>query len=212
MKIYLSLILTIFFISCKKESSLRLPIIIEPSPYYPAYPGSYWLYYSNYSNDTVIVQIEPNYKLHSYKSHYNNNMPTDSVLVPFINSTPIYGYSIPEQPYNYNSASLYSGYILKPFLDTVLGVFYRETTHYHGANNVKEVTQILDTMTVRGNIYQNVIEVTTSSYDNNQALLYRTKTYYVKNIGRIKSIITNTVYNPIYLNTGVELISYNINH
>lgn len=205
------ILIFVFFISCEKESPIETPVTIEPGAYYPAYPGSQWIYYSSYYNDTVIVSVEPEYRLHSFESYNLNCFATDSVYVPFIGGNPYYGYSIPKEYYSPYPGSLNNGCIyLEPFLNEEIGGFFRKTTNVHGNGYTLSVDEKLDTLTVRGNLYSDIIVVLYEYNDQFGNVVERAKTYYAKNVGKIKSIwLLNT--NPAWTNTGVELIFYSIN-
>jgi len=97
--------------SCEKEKEAE---IIYPNPYYPVYPGSYWVYEvldrvtigtDEYTYDTTIVEIttSDSYQTHSYITGRDSDKDvySDEALVPFVyNSSeheifysgPIYGY------------------------------------------------------------------------------------------------------------------------
>jgi hypothetical protein len=116
----LVLLVVIFLLCfCTKKVGSRLAVyppieMVEPRPYFPVFPGSYWVYL-NHKGDTVRHFTEPGYKKHCY-------LQPDTFLVPFLNdgaSRPIYGYNeISEfRPLNYGI----SPYRQTPILSETVG-------------------------------------------------------------------------------------------
>jgi hypothetical protein len=116
--------------------------IVEPLPYYPVYPGSWWKYKrftKRYEVDTANLQlvlagidtiyytvsVSPEYMPHSYKTFpaFDGTTYTtrysDTVLVPFVNGKPIYQYCRVDR-----ASQLSTPYFeeLYPFLSEQVGV------------------------------------------------------------------------------------------
>jgi hypothetical protein len=106
-KILLLLLVSLTFYQCKKEPSKidqdPTPLnknfdTIKPLSYYPMYPGSFWKYLKN-GMDTILYTTSQTYLAHNYlkfkglDSSGNLVMQyTDTVYVPFLNGSPVYGY------------------------------------------------------------------------------------------------------------------------
>lgn len=93
--LYLLFIILILF-SCNKYEEVNEYETIYPLPYLPAFPGSYWKYLDE-NGDTVVINTDPEYKLHSYESFELYSTKTVPVYVPYWNGEPLYGYSSPQQ-------------------------------------------------------------------------------------------------------------------
>ena len=92
---YLVLIILLAWAGCKKENE---PPIIEPGPYYPVYPDSWWIYLIN----GTIVQRDTtsdDYMVHSFKIDGDPDRYSDPARVPFVNGNPVYGYYYVESVY-----------------------------------------------------------------------------------------------------------------
>lgn len=205
------LLFLIFLFSCKKESPIEPTILtIEPGAYYPVYPGSYWKYVNLYNNDTFQIDVYPEYKKHHYKSDFNCFM-TEYVLVPFIGSTPYYGYSIPKITY-WDAGDSTDCRTLIPFLKEEVGGLYSE---YHAYSNHDSksifVSGFKDTMTVQGILYYDIIVVIFQD-KYNQTIMQQTNSYYARDVGKIRSISTINLYNPAIVGTGSDLLEFSINH
>jgi hypothetical protein len=215
MKIVFLIVLVILIGSCKKETPIESAVLtIEPGAYYPVYPGSYWKYFNSYSNGFYDNQVDSVYRLNAYKSQRHDCFITDSVYVPYMNGIPIYGYSLLQHTYsvysNNNSPSDCKS--LVPFLKEDLGGIYGASTSQRGAGYQYDVTSLIDTMTIRGTLYQDIIEVTYTEHNDNNITIGKSKTYYAKNVGLIKRITLIYVWNPSYEGTSIELDSFYINH
>lgn len=79
-------IATTLLSSCGSESNLS---IVYPKEYFPAFPGSWWVY-SNGERWTVL----PDYVSHQYQPDINSTEYTTESLVPCINSQYLYEYEI----------------------------------------------------------------------------------------------------------------------
>lgn len=92
-KLLLLPILLVFLLSsCEKENLYSE--IVEPRPYFPVYPKSWWKYEIN---DSAIItsSVSNEYKLHKYRTSGKNVSDTlfsEPRRVPFLDSRPIYGY------------------------------------------------------------------------------------------------------------------------
>lgn len=205
-------LLLIFSFSCKKESPIEPQVItIEPGAYYPVYPGSFWKYYSYSSNIFFYSRTDSIYHLHSYKSQKVNCFQTDSVYVPYLNGNPIYGYNQPKHINSLYSSSPSECLSLVPFLKEEVGTIYSLTTDNHGGGYKYEVIDLIDTMTIRGVLYSDIILVQYRQYHWNGSTLHLTHTHYAKNVGMIRSAVLSTTYNPVMLDT-IEIDSFYVNH
>jgi hypothetical protein len=116
------------------------PQTIYPGSYYPCYPNSWWEYQVN---DTTMEtsSVSSTYLPHSYQySTLDGEFMTDTVLVPFLDGNPIYGYQkIQKSPYIYGD-----GFEKHLLLSETVGFRYRRwhtDTRYGDFNEHLEVTQ-----------------------------------------------------------------------
>jgi hypothetical protein len=201
-KLILLLFVFMGVLSCKKKES-TLPIrTILPLPYFPVYPGSYWVYVGTH-NDSIYSTTNPTYILHSYP--YQGTM-TDPVYVPFLDGNPIYGYATPF-PNMYGDPNTWIHQIL---LSDVLGFSFPQVNvdpqFPHTYSNL--VTAVGQTDTVNGIIYSNVVVNTRSVTGYSPSPWSVLKKHFARDIGLIKVEGLDTSYHWITTQT---LVRYHIN-
>lgn len=217
-------------ICCEKketdpETSIREYEKITPFSYFPVYPGSFWSYkeykkvylYDDNSTTfhldridslTTIDTVSSDYRPHNYliKPDYVDGdfveRYSDTVLVPFLNGQPIYGYSRIDKSSQLSAPTYYDKY---PFLtetkgDTLVPRYYDPRHEFLGPYLV-----IFDKMTDNQN--DSVIIVKGYYYGNYNDNIIEWITY-KKDIG----LISHYVYSPIFQDTIYEkiLIDYEI--
>lgn len=93
---FIGILLCLTFFSCEKENQIHaFKDIIQPKPYFPVYPKSWWQYEIN---DTTIFtsKVSDGYQLNAFRISQNADSGpvrfSDPAWVPFLDSKPIYGY------------------------------------------------------------------------------------------------------------------------
>lgn len=177
---------------CRDEIFLATHDTIFPDPYFPVYPGSYWIY----SNGDTIRTFD-NYRrtgvFHNYPSMlpgmYNGPddfYPDDSLYLPVWNSIPVLSYYFLSEPRNSNP--------LKPIIPegTRDPVFTSLDPRYNGEIIT---TATRDTsLVIGGKEYTGVIETWTGMGETDRidefpdvGEMYYWR-YYAKDIGLIKEV------------------------
>ena len=212
---YFYIIFSLLFIalfSCEKESDETIGVLpIEPLEYFPAYPGSYWVY-SN--NDTLKVADE--YKSYTYQV-YENGLTNKTGLFPQLILNGIYNkgasiayvneYSISAREYWHDAPFPFIS-ILSP---TKGKIFFSYNMDSH---SLIGQTVIIDTsITINNVLYDDVI--VTLYYDGHfigtREEIADKKEYYAKDIGLIKRE-TRDFPNDTLFTTDFYLISYHVNN
>lgn len=219
--IFLLLYLSIGFIACDGEDDFIFPepissphpIVhvydtIKPKEYFPAFPGSYWVY-----NNGDTLRVEENYKLCVYfqGGHYVPYPHNDTIVLPKFYPNSIYGAVFIR---GYSITNLGGTSSEMPFseilTETEGGTFYI-TPSYAGNQNLGETIK-KDTTIIVNNVTYNDVIVT---YQYNRIFMcspeicgYR-KEYYAKGVGLIKLEERDF---PVDTNLRVvlELTDYNI--
>lgn len=199
----LSLAAALFFAACKKKTPGKhcetkyfesvAPDTVLPSSYIMAYPGSIW----NYDDGTTrtcssweqvdIVDL----------STLPNGCKTVSTTHTIVPSTS-FGYI-----HGLNQLSVYGpghASVMEPLLATVPGIFYNHGTNPSGGTSIdlRTVTETLDSMSVLGVTYYDVIHVhqkdSTYFYHVYHGPYGHYDMYYANNVGLIRmesQFITN---------------------
>lgn len=212
---YLVLGISCLFISCKKPPTLVAPeaLIIQPLPYLPCYPGSYWKY-TGVNQDTVTYTTESEYRLVSL--HFTDSIIIDPVKIPIYNGVEIFGYyQVLRGPYNFNiPGSPYSNSLLMYFSDELNKVWkeYTDIDNRFGNKNyhlykVKEINTQIYNQEI--GIIDSVVVINKTIVQNGMPTWY-IDLYYAKNIGLVRMNIVDSISQVI--NTQLELQKYFINH
>lgn len=180
---------------------------IKPFDYFPAFPGSYWVY-----NNGDTLRVEDNYKLCIYNDAYYLYPPNfDTVYLPKFLPNSIYG-DVFIKGYLITN---HGGYKDPPFRfilsETVGASFYVASLV---SSKVEGMTIKKDTsIIVNGITYNNVI--ITIQYDTHFSMYYPpmecagVKEYYAKGIGLIRREVRSFPFDSIF-SVDCELVDYNI--
>jgi hypothetical protein len=190
---------------CQKDSD---PPIIEPGPYYPVYPDSWWKYLVNNS----YIQIDTtsdDYLVHYFKIDEEPWRYSDPARVPFLNGNPIYGYSYVESV-DYPE-TIYDGiYELWPILSEEAGdSFWAYWSDIRWPNPAEYVTVKSKTFNGKDSVLL-LVSGWTTAYVNHYVypnIRYRT---YVKGVGLSSDILVDTVTSDTL--SRKILIDYYVNH
>ncbi len=230
-------LLSILFIlfSCKKETKAdfnkeyppRIYDTIKPLPYFPVYPGSYWKYavtvsvtipYSNpltyniYSTNETY-STSSTYRKDSYIIHNTppvNDIYSDTVLVPFYNEIPIWGYL--NHFYRYQN-SLQNRFVRIVSDSLAVGASWFEYNEFSGYTNLSIRTKDTN-LVLNGQVYSPVIIVRSKKEEyggGDGPYSGISDLYYAKNIGLIKTITVYTSNEQRYQLKESHLIEYHIN-
>ena len=213
----------LLFTACSKDNVIvggnnfpdQVYDTVAPQPYYPAYPGSYWLYNltTKSDSDTAFVHssfsvtVEPEYTLHAYiKNKPDFSDPTkkvlsDSVFVPFVYNSndftgkPIYGYSylqdipIPED----------NRQVLWPFLSDKLGATFNPEYRDNRLNDFNEYITVVDKQD-KGN--GDTLMILIGRWKEGENKSHRSTRKYFRNIGLTEHLVMDTVANDtLYYST-----------
>ncbi len=203
------MVLLIGLISCEKEKY----DIIKPLSYFPALPGSYWIYDNN---DTL--KVADHYEKYTFNAaSYDAGEPDyQTVVLPklilngIFNSPDTYAY-VREYSLSKSSRSHYRDPAFKEMLSPIQGkgLIIGGAYHYHRISGrvVKTDTSIV----VNGVMYNNVIVTihfdeacTNHGFSENECAWERE--YFARDIGLIKrEIKTDTIFKK-----DIELIEFEI--
>lgn len=84
--------ITLLLLGCGKPEEIVYQTV-EPLPYLPVYPGSWWVYDLN--GEDVVWSVETDYLLHTYESKQHLGKKTEPTYVPVWEGEAVYGYSSP---------------------------------------------------------------------------------------------------------------------
>lgn len=191
-----------FFLCCEKETKPK-PVIsgeiydtIKPSEYFPAYPGSYWVYDNN---DTLKVADQ--YQKYIFNSAgYSAEPDYDTLILPklilngIFNSGDKYAFvkdnSISKRSNaNYRDPAFQELFSISEGGRFIFQAKHAGTSHYCCGETIKKDT----TISIGNKTYENVI--ITIHYDEywmeSPFVCGYKKEYYAKNIGLIKREIRN---------------------
>lgn len=203
MKYFIYLILFSSLItSCNKDkvpSEVECePIIIQnhsndtvfPSPYLMAYPGSWWEYDNGFLDSCEYWQSVP------IRETISENgclyVDEDMWILPeplYLTGTICYDSGV-TNPNDYSSTTFYT------LVDTIVGVFYEhqgtggQGQYSYDIDDSAETIARLDSMTIGGNTYYDVLHTKRTSYIYYHHLgggpNYVTHYWFAKNVGKIK--------------------------
>lgn len=189
---------------------------IRPLDYFPAFPGSFWIY-----SNSDTLKVANNYEKYIYNSSEYDELPDyDTLVLPKLILNGIYNPNdtfafVYKYSLSKSSKSSYRDYALKVILSETEGTRFYITSAWDGHCNtvitVKKDTSII----VQGKQYDKVIM--TMQYDDywtNQGVSRNKcaylKEYYAKGVGLIKREERNYPINTVFL-TAFELTKYKIN-
>jgi hypothetical protein len=206
----------IFFLfenfGCRKDK-MTYPTIY-PLSYLPAYPGSYWKYNEEGTNQIFDLSVKDNYCLIGGRYKDFNGKIFDSIYVPVIgldvflleyqSEIPVLGYSTLEKidSIQYKAVKLLSENLNDNW-----------QSHLSWGRNIFQckVVAINDTMTVNNTLYHYVIQVHQIESNSPIEDIY----YYAQDVGIIKICHTYESYSthpPYIVTTYYDLVDYHINH
>ena len=183
---------------------------IAPLEYFPAYPGSYWIY----SNEDTL-RVNAYYEKCIYKSSDFDAAPQyETLLLPQLSENDIFGscfvkgYSITN-----HSGLSHDGYFREILNINEGGSFYI-TSSYSGHQNVGKTIKKDTTIVLNGVTFENVI--ITLQYDSYFINMGETpiecahiKEYYAKDVGLIRRDIRNYPIESDF-HISFELVKYAI--
>ena len=213
-KLLIVFLILIGVFSCRKDIVKNYETVV-PLDYFPAYPGSYWVYDNN---DTLkVLDYYQPYIFNS--SSYSSSPNYDTLMLPKLILNGIYNkgekyafvkeYSI-SKPHN-------SNYKIPPFITfltlTENGKF--SISEYYQGEHIVGKTIKKDTSVLIGNtMYNNVIitihynEACSGYYSQEECASVRE--YYAKGVGLIKRESKNPVLDTVYTKT-FEIVDFYIN-
>jgi hypothetical protein len=223
LKTILLFTLSVLFISsCRKDSCNNVvkytydDIITTPHPYYPAYPGSFWVY-----NDSITVNVESTYK--SFKLTETNTFKgcksiiNYEVLVPQIGEDYLYydrlvkAYSEEHHSENilFSDDTLWKSW-QDPESKFFKGKYYYGDMYY----NHRKFVNRLDSITIGNTIYHDIMIIEESKYVSafGGITLGIDTIYYAKNIGIVREMKMVKDNNPPFEVDTLDLTDYFINH
>lgn len=215
---------TLFILTaCRKDqcASIHEEIFsydtIHPIDWFPAYPGSYWVY-----NDSITVQVDANWQEFELKEYHRSKdcevLKTDIVLLPKIENEYFYFDRLMESfdaHYNsenrlFNTISEWESY-RNPESKYYPDPKYNSDLTYY---NLRKILGTLDTLTIHGTTYSDILiieERKMVSYSPDPVLEIDTA-YYARNIGMIRHINMRKDNNPPFENNVFDLTDFQINH
>ncbi len=219
MRTYLILILiAVIFVSCKKEndnnnitSISSVYDTIYPLSYFPAFPGSYWIY----SNDDTL-KIEDNYELYYYDKSYFDQAPDyDTVYLPKFKINSIFNSSSPDEKYihvyKYEIENFSYRLLFRSIMSETLGNRFPVAENFGGHSPYAITTTVDTSMQIENNYYPKVLIVSyyTEPTDTNSHVFPYRHDYFAKNIGLIMR--DHKYYQDTAFITDYTLTSYMIN-
>ncbi len=194
----------LIFWACSQENDLGRPTYahptIEPLPYLPVYPGSYWIYVDS-KGDTIVKSSAKEYRSVSADCQGSE----DSIMVPFYDGMYIHGYNyIMCTDYPLAKNKRFHG-ILR---DDSVGTLVQYWSIPRGFNSTQIIERRDFSLIVNGEQYDSVLVVLDYSSGgglyNNDPYIENSRKYYAKNVGLILEEGGNYV-------TRKALIAYYIN-
>mgnify|MGYP007056077317 FL=1 len=189
------LIITISFIiiSCKKNeivpnmNNLTYDTIF-PLSYFPAYPGSYWIY----SNGDTL-KIEDEYELFYYNNASWTDIPDiDTLYLPKFKTNSIYpnGNALSEPytyVYKYTISTLSYRLPFRTILSEQAGYQFNVSEYFSGNAGYGCTVNLDTTIEINNKKYENVLVVINYAWHETIGYLpWSTREYYANNIGLIK--------------------------
>ncbi|MBP1644647.1 MAG: hypothetical protein H6Q16_222 [Bacteroidetes bacterium] len=218
------LCLSIGFIACDGEDDFVFPEpfstprpspavpdydTILPKEYFPAFPGSYWVY-----NNTDTLRVMEDYQLYIYRrylDYYGVEYVDDTIVLPKFYPNSIYGdvlilrYEISNFRGSHNEPA-WKGILS----ETLGGVFYQSASEF-GNQNIGMTVAVDTTIIVNGVTYNDVIVTVlyNRAFMLPPELCFYYRDYYAKGVGLIKR--EETDYPPSSeVRVLFELTDYNI--
>jgi len=198
-------------ISCKKNNDVYEKI--EPLEYFPAFPGSYWVYDNN-----ETLQVEK-YERYTYNTEaYDGEPKYETLILPKLVLNGIFNapdaiayikrYSISKSSYH-----IYRDFAFIDLLAETEGSTFYITSTWGGNRNEGKTIKKDTSIIVQNKRYDNVlitVQYNTGCWNPNYSIeeCSTIKEYYAKNVGLIKRErrhIADSVWTK-----DIELVEYNI--
>ena len=204
----LVIIILLLISSCERSDESIMKI--APLEYFPAYPGSYWVY----SNKDTI-RVNENYEKCTYRSSdFTASEQHETVLLPRLSKNNIFNSAFVKEYSITNSSGLSHDSYFREILNIIEGGSFYITSSYSGHQNIGITIKTDTTIVLNGVTFENVI--VTIQYDSYFAGMGKTplecahvREYYAKNIGLIKRESRSyPVESNFHLN--FELVEYKI--
>ncbi len=163
--------------------------IVEPLPYFPVYPGSYWKYSNGsmsstdarYQKDSYTVTIS-----NSPDQGGNKSYPSGRYYVPVYNGQFVWGYCIHNDQAIFSSIGMPSQPLI-PVVSETMAVGSGWMTSFSSHRGTTSGIMARDTtITISGVDYYPTIVVLHCIFDNNKTIPSG-RSYYTKNIGLVKT-------------------------
>ncbi|RYM33843.1 hypothetical protein ERX46_07720 [Brumimicrobium glaciale] len=205
--------------SCEKNNYSPVIETIEPLPYFPAFPGSYWIYdsgdtmkvdsYVEYEYNTADYNSKPNYKTYKFPRLILSGIYNDYVLGDDI-FTYVNEYSILK-----SSASGNLNPPFKELLSLTEGSEFTIGAAYKNSKETGKTIKVDTTITIGTTQYNDVIV----TIQFNEECIYETggtpescatiREYYAKNVGLIKRERKDFGSNTVFVDD-INLVEYYI--
>jgi hypothetical protein len=202
------LMMATLFVSCHKDND---PITIEPGPYFPVYPGSFWKYQVN--DSTFVIDSTSKYFLlydYTIDDDISNLHYSSTAYVPWY-------YSSEGSPIGYTGPMfVYNGEILDdPIWGTTFWPILSEDTSFVFDASPRHVAaEVIDEMVATGKIFNgtdSVLILTGTPYANNTVVLDRGIRHmeFEKFVGltldyRVVPITNDTLYKKVLVDYYIE--------
>ena len=201
----LFLLLILLGVGCEKETE---PPVLEPGPYFPVYPGSWWEYIVDDST-FLTDRTSEDYMVHSYKIGGDTERSAETYRVPFLNGQPIYRYDRVEE-IGY-PMTIYQGiYQRWPVLSDEAGFQFKRSWSDPRLTNPTEL------VTVKSKVYNGKDSLLyleggwVNAYSHGYLLPKKRYQVYIREIGLVSDITVDTVTGDTL--SKMILIDYFVNH
>jgi hypothetical protein len=191
---------------CEKDND---PPIIEPGPYYPVYPNSWWKYLYN---DSIVLfdTTSDDYIVNYFKIDEEPWRYSDPARVPFVNGHPVYGYNYVEL-IDFPDTQYDGIYELWPILSETVGSSFW-ISWFDGRYDQQNQLVTVKSKTFNGTdsvllLVSGWTTVQVYDYYIYPEVRYRT---FVKGVGCISDIVVDTVTSDTL--SKKMLIDYYVNH
>lgn len=211
----------IIAISCRKDKCQQTVHYIYshdtilPHPYYPAFPGSYWVY-----NDSLTVTVDPDYKLFTLIENNTikscNSLIKEEVYLPQIGDQYLHYDKLLKNlnQYHHEEYLIFSE-------DTSWNSWQDPASLYNTSKNYydyayykdRKLISHLDTLTVGTEIFHDILAIEERSFVSafNGVTTDIDTIYYAKNVGIIRQLkMHRDNYPPFEIDT-FDLTDYFIN-
>jgi len=181
--VFIVLLFSIQFSCVKKKLPPKKIETIQPLPYLPAFPGSYW----KYSNgDTYTTSAT--YKKDVYSVFYGSNLvyTADTFYVPIYNGAPLWGYKVHDE-YAIVWPNEQTTPLVRIISDSLpTGANWRVARSGNHSGVWVYISAKDTSISISGKDYYPTIVLYYKSIVNNDRQIPYKRAYYTKNIGLVK--------------------------